>query len=194
MSPTSVDPAGQAFTRLGGENRPVAPGIFVVTARHQSGSVRSHLVPAGSWESHHAITTLMYRYAECVDAADFDGIGSLFEHARITNEGYPGAIEGSAAVARLYRRTNRVHPDGTLRSRHLTTNVIVDIDEDAGTATARSAFVVLQATPELPLQPIVAGRYHDEFARDRAAWRFARRHILLDQIGNVSQHLNIDVG
>ena len=29
---------------------------------------------AGTWESHHAITTLMYHYAECVDAADFDGI------------------------------------------------------------------------------------------------------------------------
>ena len=29
---------------------------------------------AGTWESHHAITTLMYRYAECIDAADFDAI------------------------------------------------------------------------------------------------------------------------
>ena len=33
---------------------------------------------AGTWESYHAITTLMFRYAECVDAADFDGIAALF--------------------------------------------------------------------------------------------------------------------
>lgn len=149
---------------------------------------------AGTWESHHAITSLMYRYAECVDAADFDGIGALFEHGCITNEGYPGAVEGRDAVRALYERANRVHDDGTLRTRHLTTNVLVDVDEDAGRATARSAFVVLQATPRLPLQAIVAGRYHDEFVRAGGTWRFRRRHILLDQVGDVSEHLRFDVG
>jgi 3-phenylpropionate/cinnamic acid dioxygenase small subunit len=148
---------------------------------------------AGTWEHHHAITTLMFRYAECVDAADFDGIGQLFSAGRITNEGYPGAIEGAEAVAKLYAGTNRVHPDGTLRTRHLTTNVIVDIDDGAKAATARSAFVVFQATPAVALQPIVAGRYHDEFACTDGAWRFARRHILLEQVGNVSDHLKIDL-
>ena len=69
------------------------------------------------------------------------------------------------AVANLYRSTNRVHDDGTLRTRHLTTNVIVDIDEAAGTAQTRSAFVVFQATAGVPLQPIVSGRYRDDFAR-----------------------------
>jgi len=148
---------------------------------------------AGTWESYHAITTLMYQYAECVDAADFAGIGRLFAAGRITNEGYPGAIEGADAVRKLYEHTNAVHSDGTLRTRHLTTNVIVDIDEVANSATARSAFVVFQATPDLPLQPIVAGRYHDEFARD-TDWRFERRHILLEQVGDVHEHLKIDVG
>ena len=89
---------------------------------------------AGTWESHHAITTLMYHYAECVDAADFDGIAALFAHGRITNEGVDGAIEGPDAVRALYTGTNRVHADGTLRTRHLTTNVIVDIDEVSGSA------------------------------------------------------------
>ena len=148
---------------------------------------------AGTWESHHAITTLMYHYAECVDAADFAGIGRLFAAGRITNEGYPGAIEGADAVRKLYEHTNTVHSDGTLRTRHLTTNVIVDIDEAGNAASARSAFVVFQATPDLPLQPIVAGRYHDEFARD-GEWRFQRRHILLEQVGDVHEHLKIDVG
>ena len=145
---------------------------------------------AGSWESYHAITTLLYRYAECIDAADFDGIGALFASGRITNEGYDGDIIGADAVANLYRSTNRVHDDGTLRTRHLTTNVIVDIDEDAGTAQTRSAFVVFQATPDLALQPIVAGRYHDQFTRIGAAWQFAHRHILLEQIGDVREHLH----
>ncbi len=54
---------------------------------------------AGTWESHHAITTLMYRYTELVDAADFDGIGALFAHGGITQVGVPGMIEGPDAVA-----------------------------------------------------------------------------------------------
>ena len=156
---------------------------------------------AGTWESHHAITTLMYRYVECVDAADFDGIASLFADGRITNEGVDGAIVGPDAVRALYVNTNRVHPDGTLRTRHLTANVMVDIDEAAGSASARSAFVVFQQTAELPLQPIVAGRYRDTFTRvgtrvgDRAdnVWRFDCRHIIVDQVGDVREHLKFDL-
>jgi 3-phenylpropionate/cinnamic acid dioxygenase small subunit len=147
---------------------------------------------AGTWESHHAITTLMFRYTELVDAADFDGLAALFEHGRITNEGVEGAISGADAVRALYRRTNRVHHDGTLRTRHLTSNVIVDVDEHADRATARSAFVVFQQTAALPLQPIVAGRYRDEFER-AGEWRFARRHIVVDQVGDVREHLSFDL-
>ncbi len=148
---------------------------------------------AGTWESHHAITTLMFRYAEAIDLADFDMIGELFAAASITNEGFPGEIRGRDAIAGLYRTTNMVHDDGTLRTRHVTTNVIVDIDEAADRAEARSYFVVFQCTAGLPLQPIVAGRYHDGFTRAGGTWHFARRHILLEAVGNVSEHLLIDL-
>ncbi len=148
---------------------------------------------AGTWESHHAITALIFRYTECIDAADFDALAELFAHGRITNEGVDGAAAGPDAVRALYQRTNRVHDDGTLRTRHLAANLLVDIDEVAGRATARSAFVVFQQTPTLPLQPIVAGRYRDEFERAGGEWRFARRHIIVDQVGDVREHLNFDL-
>ena len=150
-------------------------------------------VSAGTWESHHAITTLLYRYTELMDAADFDAVASLFADATLTNEGVDGAVVGGEAIARLYRRTNRVHDDGTLRTRHLTANVIVDIDEAHDTASARSAFVVFQQTPNLPLQPIVTGRYRDEFRRTGGEWRFAGRHIAVDHVGDVREHLTFDL-
>ena len=72
---------------------------------------------AGTWESHHAITTLMFRYAEYVDAADFDAIADLFADAVITNEGVDGEIAGGEAIKQLYvehqpraRRRNAAHP------------------------------------------------------------------------------------
>jgi 3-phenylpropionate/cinnamic acid dioxygenase small subunit len=148
---------------------------------------------AGTWESHHAITALMFRYAELMDAADFDGIATLFEHARITNEGVEGAIEGPVAVRKLYERTNRVHDDGTTRTRHVNANVFVDIDEAADHAAVRSAFVVFQQTAVLALQPIVSGRYRDTFVRSGSTWRFESRHIVVDHVGDVREHLTFDL-
>jgi 3-phenylpropionate/cinnamic acid dioxygenase small subunit len=149
---------------------------------------------AGSWESHHAISTLMFRYAECVDLADFEGIARLFEHGRL---GSPAAASDAGMageqLGRFYAATNKVHPDGTLRTRHLTTNLMIDIDEQTGTATSRSCYVVFQATEKLPFQPIVAGRYHDRFERVDGQWRFAERLVHVDQVGDVSEHLTFDL-
>jgi len=149
---------------------------------------------AGTWESHHAITTLMYRYAECVDQANFDGLSELFANGTIgstsaeSEEGMTGA-----QVGRFYAATNRVHPNGTLCTRHVSTNVMIDIDEAADLATARSYFVVFQATKKLPFQPIVGGRYDDRFERVASQWRFARRVVHVDQIGDMSEHLSFDL-
>jgi len=150
---------------------------------------------AGTWESHHAISTLMFRYAECVDQADFDGLSRLFEHGSIRSTSAANRDQGMRGeeIGRFYAATNRVHEDGTLRTRHLSTNVMIDIDEERHSATARSYYVVLQATPKLPFQPIVAGRYEDRFERAGGTWRFADRMVHVDQIGDMSEHLNFDL-
>jgi 3-phenylpropionate/cinnamic acid dioxygenase small subunit len=137
----------------------------------------------------------MYHYAECVDRADFDGLSKLFAHGAIRSPSAAESDEGmrGAAVGRFYAATNRVHPDGTLRTRHLSTNVIVDIDDDAGAATARSVYVVLQATDKLPFQPIAGGRYEDRFACVDGEWHFSERVVHVDQIGDMTEHLSFDL-
>ena len=60
-------------------------------------------------------------------------------------------------------------------------------------ATARSYYTVMQQTDALPLQPIICGRYHDTFARRGGEWRFTDRLIFSDLIGDLSQHLLVDV-
>lgn len=150
---------------------------------------------AGTWESHHAISSLMFRYAECVDQADFDGLSALFAHGSIRSPSAEDAETGMRGqqIGRFYAATNRVHEDGTLRTRHLSTNVRIDIDEEADSATARSYYVVLQATPKLPFQPIVGGRYEDRFVRVDGEWHFADRVVIVDQIGDMSEHLSFDL-
>jgi 3-phenylpropionate/cinnamic acid dioxygenase small subunit len=150
-------------------------------------------VGAGSWESHHANTTLMYRYAECIDAADFAGLAVLFEHGRNrASSGPAGSGWSGDEVRAFYAQTNRVHEDGTLRTRHVNANPLVDIDEAAGVASVRSSYVVFQATAKLPFQPIVGGRYEDRFEYVAGAWRWAERLIHVDQVGDVSEHLALD--
>ena len=39
------------------------------------------------------------------------------------------------------------------------------------------------------MQPIIAGRYHDEFAVIDDVWTFTKRHYINELFGNLSQHL-----
>lgn len=143
-------------------------------------------------ESIVAIQHVMFRYAECVDLARFEELGQLFRHGSL---GAVGAepMKGAQAIRDFYAATNKVHSDGTLRTRHLATNAIIDVAPGATRATARSYFVVLQETPTLPLQAIVAGRYHDSFQTVDGEWAFAERLIHVDQVGDMSNHLSFDL-
>ena len=82
-----------------------------------------------------------------------------------------------------------VYDDGTPRTKHVTTNLAIDVDEEAGTAVSRSYFTVLQALPDMALQPIVSGRYYDRFERHEGQWRFVERRVQTDLVGDVSRHL-----
>ena len=138
------------------------------------------------------ITNLLYRYAECIDTGDLVGAAELFEHARI-RVGGPDTDQDTIDATRLlgiWKSLIVIHPDGTPRTKHVTTNPIVEVDEAAGTASCRSYYTVLQQTDELPLQTIVTGRYDDRFERVGGQWRFSYRDLtLIDLVGDVSHHL-----
>ena len=142
--------------------------------------------------AHEAIRNLLGRYCELMDAGDFAGLGDLLDDAVLADEHGTEVARGGDAVQRLYEQT-RLH-DGSPRTRHLTTNSIIEVDEVRGTATARSAYVVLQATDVLHLQPIIAGRYADTFKRHPdGEWRFAERRFAVDLVGDLSNHLGYEV-
>ncbi|WP_029109107.1 nuclear transport factor 2 family protein [Mycobacterium sp. URHD0025] len=138
------------------------------------------------------IENLIYTYAELIDAGDLDGVAALFAHGRIcgVENGPPETVfTGTAGVRHMYELATRIYDDGTPKTRHHTTNVRIDVDEDLGTATGRAYYLVTQATPELPLQVIVTGHYHDTFHRIEDTWWFDSRTMFVDQIGDMSHHL-----
>jgi hypothetical protein len=135
------------------------------------------------------IANLVYRYAELVDFGDFAGVGKLFAYASVTSSVSDEVREGADGMRTQLEEWTRRYGDGTPHTKHLTTNLIIDVDEEKETALCRSYYCVLQQVGALRLQPIVAGRYHDEFRRIDGVWWFTKRHYINELVGDVSAHL-----
>jgi len=145
------------------------------------------MTPGDQQSSDRAIANLIATYAELVDGGDFAGVGRLLANA--TFSGGVESVNGSDAIETMLRENVIIYQDGTPRTQHITTNLVIEVDEPAGTATSRAYFTALQALPDLPLQPIVSGRYHDRFERRNGHWHFVERRVKTDLVGDVSHHL-----
>ncbi|HXY93602.1 MAG TPA: nuclear transport factor 2 family protein, partial [Acidimicrobiia bacterium] len=129
-------------------------------------------------------------YAERIDAGEFAEAAAMFEHAtyRVDHADRPhvSGYQGAAEVQAFFAGT-RLHADGTPRTKHVITNVIIELDGER--ARSRCYATVLQQTEELPLQPIASGRYLDRFERVGGEWRFADRLVTGFLLGDRSQHV-----
>jgi hypothetical protein len=139
-----------------------------------------------------AIRNLLGAYGERIDAGDFDGVGALFAHGALADEGGRVLARGAEEVAAFYRRGTRLH-GGSPRTTHLLSGTIVELDDDGEGAEARSAYVVLQQVGDRPLQPIITGRYRDRFGRRAGAWHFSERRFTVDLLGDLSEHLAFEL-
>ena len=141
-------------------------------------------------EARDEISRLIFLCDQRNDDADFDGVGELFAHATLGVAGMADVVcEGAAATAAQFRATTRVYEQFGARTHHMSSNLIIDVDEVAGTATCSSHYMMFQQTDDLPLQAINAGRNHDEFARVDGVWRWTRRYIDSRFYGNMAHHL-----
>jgi ketosteroid isomerase-like protein len=113
--------------------------------------------PANQESSYRAIERLIATYAELVDDGDFAAVGMLLADATFT--GGAGSVSGRDAIEKMLHDKVIVYDDGTPRTKHVTTNLAIEVDDEGGNAMARSYFTALQALPDLVLQPIVSGRY-----------------------------------
>lgn len=144
---------------------------------------------AAAVPAHEQIRNLLYTYAERMDAGDFQGLAELFRGAAMCDIDGNEIARDVDGVLAMYRDGTQLY-DGSPCTRHITANSIIDVDEDGGTATARSTYVVFQGPPALPLQPIIGGRYEDRFDRDGdGTWRWSERRFAVDQVGDLSRHL-----
>lgn len=135
-----------------------------------------------------AIANLVYTYAERIDSGDLEGTAELFAHAKVYMGPELGEV-GAETVLELWRQSFIFYEGGSPRCKHVITNPIIEVDEEAGKGTCRSYYTVMQQAGDGPLEAVICGRYHDEFERVDGVWRFSRRdYSLHDLPGDLSRH------
>lgn len=126
-----------------------------------------------------ACTALSIAYARAVDFRDYDEFVNLFAPNGTLDVGLP--MEGREAI----RASLSARPD-ELRSRHVITNVFVDV-LDVNSARGISYLTLYRhhgpesaAHGPAPLcGPAAVGHYEDRFVRTDEGWRFQSRRLHL---------------
>ena len=134
-------------------------------------------------DSEKEILHLMNEYCFAIDSGDLAAFGSLFAHAEWIAEGKkPGKESANNLI---------IYADGTPRTKHMMSNIDLEIDEINARAVGHCYVTVWQQTDDFPLQAIFAGDYFDEFERVEGKWRFSKRELRHSLIGDMSAHLKV---
>ena len=142
------------------------------------------------------ILNLIFRYCELVDDGRLDEVARLFVDAETFMGGPDLPATPNDKLAATQRRFMKFHGD-TPRTRHIVNNTIIEYDDDDRGAAARSRYTVFQGIARNStdtIRIVLMGRYHDRFDIGLdGRWRFRRREWYVDFMGDVSEHLLIDV-
>jgi ketosteroid isomerase-like protein len=133
------------------------------------------------------ITALVHRYAELLDGGDIEGVVELFADAAWRSDATGEVRRGREQIKAVYDRI--ILYDGTPKTRHLITNLTIDLVDGAHEATGRCYYTVLQGIDAgAPIETILAGRYHDRYRRGANGWQFSERLFIVDLPGDQSRH------
>jgi 3-phenylpropionate/cinnamic acid dioxygenase small subunit len=131
-------------------------------------------VPNGVWgrivgDDEDQVRRTLAGYCQFLDDGDFDRWIELFaEDARLVFADQ--VADGRRSIRTLMERMQP--PEG--RGKHITANILIDVEADS--ATARTDYLFVRPSGRGPV-PVAIGRYDDELVRDGDRWRFTTRTI-----------------
>jgi ketosteroid isomerase-like protein len=127
-------------------------------------------------EAMEGIRDLYVDYGRMLDDRDFDSFATLYTDDAIYSGG--GESRGGTAIAKQLEDVITANATGA--NLHIFTNEKIDVNVEAGTATAtsRGAFFVQDEAggPEA----LMFATYHDELVKDGGRWKFKSRRIVGD--------------
>ncbi|MFK7916240.1 MAG: nuclear transport factor 2 family protein [Pseudomonadales bacterium] len=145
-----------------------------------------------------AAEDIIYRYAETLDAGDIESMAALFEKGVVLLpdgkelEGPKAVFEHYRDLIHFYSSEGEERPYERLvttpMTRHVTTNVRCEVNNDVRAVAAFSYFTLYQQNGD-HIDLIAGGRYEDHFARDLSGWHITSRTFHIEQRGDMSRHL-----
>lgn len=138
-----------------------------------------------------AILRLLHAYSDTIDRGDFTATGELFAPEGVY--GIAGRSRASVGPAEVTAALGNVLLyDGVPRTRHIVSNVDIDLADDGLSAAVQSYVHVLHQPPGGPIITIAAGTYRDRLHLVDGRWRFAERRMHIELVGDMSTHSRLD--
>lgn len=128
-----------------------------------------------------AIRETMARYCHALDACEFATVASLFAADGEWTTTY-GSARGREAIEALLTSVVPKPGEGPQR-KHYITNIIITLAGD--TARSVSDYLVVRES-EHGLLPVMGGTYKDTFVRQDGVWRFARKELVHNIVGDMA--------
>lgn len=131
-------------------------------------------------DDHEAIRHLIYTYAFHLDKREYPKVASLLADATVSLS-WPAenveerGIRGIEAIERFYSNAF----EGRRPSRHVITNLIIDLDE-SGEAASVYSYLTSVGHPPQPPSVLLSGHYEDRFTKVDGEWRFSRKDIVVE--------------
>ena len=126
-------------------------------------------------EDKEAIRDLLMEYGQRLDTGDWVGYSQLFARQG-TWTGSFGTATGPVEILAMLRKSMGPAPafdPNKVRSLHLLTNCVIQVEGDRATSTSR--WTNFARGDDGKLVPRLAGRYEDVLVREDGKWRFLSR-------------------
>ena len=137
------------------------------------------------------IVQQIYRMGYFLEDGDFDGVAELLKDATFGADIIGRKVfRGRDEIGDQYRRTNVTYPGQGRATKEVYSNVLVDIDLEAGTARSTTNYTVAQQPPGQPFGLLVAGRYEDEWQRVAGRWQWSDRYIKVQFRNDLARHMH----
>lgn len=134
------------------------------------------------------ITRLINSYPYLLDSGRFDEVAGLLRYATLEVPGHQ--VTGRDEIEKFLSSGIQKHQDGTPRTWHTVSNILIEGDPLSGEVSATSYFTVHQELSGFPLQPICTGHYKDRFALIEGEWQFVHRTVAPHLIGDLRFHVS----
>jgi hypothetical protein len=142
-------------------------------------------------EAEREIARMVHQVGYAIEDGDFERVGEIMGDSTLGADMIGReAFKGAAEITAQYRRTNITYPDRGRATKEVYTNLVIDVDLDAGEATSVVSYTVPQQPPGAVFELIVAGRYEDAWNRVDGVWKWKDRYVVVQFKNDLDRHMH----